>query len=814
MKLGTWFPVDCAQGSGALVQMEFLPRFSRDCFISAPEHLALTHIPEDTSWQLLHKPLPLDKLGPLIAPDIHVFGRDGVEPQVWSECIHIAPGSPDPVARVSIHAQPDVRFSVVMDKASQEQAALASTHSLLDSCSSLDCNIFIQQTEKGVCVFAAMPRPGHYTLKVYSKRQRHNRQEGQQTRTLCLSHVLQCDATTQAQVGYPLVYSIAAESFAFRLLHWGRPQKAYVCECETGRLSVAFRALPNLDFFHCLLVGRVDKPAAVAKSAGHHHRTVVIRDTADPTLYSLHVVFPEKGWWTVYLCASQPEHVAGTVGYTALLSYSVFASQGLPSCYYPHALSHLVSFSSADPIPATGSEVVSLPFSSPAQLAFLCHLTHWEPNGGPVENCTLVSKEGMVATTSHYCLNAVFPSEGLWYVHVYARDRTDLTASFSTLFTLCIEVTQGQMGRYPSLNPSAEEWGIALFDKKPVSFTNNDLPFHFQFLAHRHTDFLQQLELVSSNSDSADDLFLENCTSLSQSPIGDPCLCTLTAILPHVGSWQLKVSAKSPGTDQFYLAFSIPLEVDVGVTHSKRFVNLFPAFHHLGLGLCEEHQQYTTTAEGSEFVLPFLSPDGLCFAWSFDGIPCGEKPRSNVIVLRTAEHGKANKLLRALFPCPGAWLVRLFACPRGEELGSFSPVLEVRLKAEEFCSERSFPHIFDAFDNEFGLELDGAALPLASKVHTLPHSLAVPFVSPANVQFWHDAEVTSDPGIDTYATRMTSDRLSGRHELVAEVSSWGEWVVTLYAQRSLSNSKNWSIVLRHIITAEPPISQSLDPCYI
>ena len=805
MKIGVWFPVDCTHGSGTLVQQDQLRCFCRDYFASSPKHLVFTHIPTDPSWQLLQKPLILDELRPLIAPDIHVFGRDGVEPQVWRECIHIAPGSPDPVARVSIHAQPDVHFSAELDKASREQAALASTHSLLDSSSSLDRNIFIQQTEKGVCVFAAMPRPGHYTLKVYSNRKNDNRQEGQQTLSLCLTHVLQCDATTQAQVGYPSVYLQAAESFAFRLLHWGRPQKAYICECKTGRLSMqmAFRALSDLEFFHCLLPGRVDKPAAVANSAGQHHRTVVIRDTADPTLYSLHVVFPEKGWWTVYLSVSYPDDS----GCSPLLSYSVLASQGLPSWYYPHALSHLVSFSSAEPISATGSEVVSLPFSAPVQLAFLSHLTHWEPKGDKVKHCTLVSKEGMVANTHLYCLKVVFPCEGLWYVHVYAINKADLTPTFrtfSSLFTLCIEVTQGQMGRFPSLDSSAEDLGIALLDHKPVSYTNNDLPFHFQFLAHRHTDFLQPIKLVSCDNDSADDLFLENCTSLSQSPIGDPCLYTVTAILPHVGSWKLKVSAQQPGTNQYPQVFSVPLKVYVGVTHLKRFFNLYPAFHQLGLGLCEEHQQYTTTVAGSEFILPFLSPDGLCFDSSLKSLPAGEKVQHDIIVLHTSEHGKANKLLRVLFPCPGAWLVRLFACPWGKGCDSLSLVLEVRLKAEGFRSKHTFPQVFDAFDNEFGLELDSAALPLVSRVHTIPHTLTIPFVSPDNVRFWHDAVVTSDPGIDTYATRITSDQLKIHHELVTKVSSWGEWKITLYAQHSLSDGHNFTPVLHHMITAEQP----------
>lgn len=133
-----WLPVDCTEGSGSQVQMGFQRHFSPDYFAPAPEHLALTHLPSDPSWQLLQEPLSLQELRPLISPDIDVLGSGGIRPQDWSESIHVDAGAQSPVAQVCIHAESDVVFSADLQKVSQHQATPAGVHGLSNSPLSLD----------------------------------------------------------------------------------------------------------------------------------------------------------------------------------------------------------------------------------------------------------------------------------------------------------------------------------------------------------------------------------------------------------------------------------------------------------------------------------------------------------------------------------------------------------------------------------------------------------------------------------------------------------------------------------------------------
>jgi hypothetical protein len=54
---GAWRLVDPTWGAGVVEHGRFVPRFTWDWFMVAPERLLLSHLPEDAGWQLAERPL-------------------------------------------------------------------------------------------------------------------------------------------------------------------------------------------------------------------------------------------------------------------------------------------------------------------------------------------------------------------------------------------------------------------------------------------------------------------------------------------------------------------------------------------------------------------------------------------------------------------------------------------------------------------------------------------------------------------------------------------------------------------------------------
>jgi hypothetical protein len=55
---GRWHLLDPTWGAGHLEQGEFVPSFSEFWFLTPPEAMIFSHLPQDRRWQLLNRPLP------------------------------------------------------------------------------------------------------------------------------------------------------------------------------------------------------------------------------------------------------------------------------------------------------------------------------------------------------------------------------------------------------------------------------------------------------------------------------------------------------------------------------------------------------------------------------------------------------------------------------------------------------------------------------------------------------------------------------------------------------------------------------------
>ena len=804
--------MDCSFGSGAVNSDKtvFAPEFTRHYFAVPPERLVLTHWPLEASWQLLESPITLQQMQPLIPAHAQVFGF-GIQPQNWSECIHIFNS---PVVRIRLNAEPDMKITAKLT-----EYAVPSTGAQKPDFSApgIAQAIYIQCTENSIAVNAAIPHSGCFLLNIYMKQPFSGGQQDPKYQ-LCLSYQIRSVFSHQAQVGYPLVYDAISSAFGFQLLHWNLPQKSYVQENEVGKLEVVFRAKPDLQFDHCLLPGKVKD---FSTSATYQYQTMIVRDSEDPTLYALQIVLPEIGWWTINLCASKADvDLTGTAGYTTILNYHVLAKKALEKHSYPHPLSLNVAFESCTPICASGYKPFHLLFTFPKALQFHCYLTHSCPQGERMDLCTKViplsPPRGMRISNHRYALKVIFPKPGKWYVHVFAKhESSEKTTSYFELFDLCLEVDGGMSNTiFPYLNPSlAKELSITFNTNDPTVFLDDATPFQMQFLGPTDLDAIHDIKLLSATQDrvSTDTSTSEQhhtallCDSSSNS---HRCKYTLKAVFPYAGKWSVCLFSSSvSGADKKLL---IRADVDVSnPTPNVAYLKLHAAFKELGLSVLDEHLQYNVACDSPDFRLPFTAPDNLNFEWTMKHVPSGEKLHQQAFVHYTiAEQSSSTHRLDLVLSRPGFWQLCLFAKPISiqqsheiETNENYSPVLDFSIQTKDVITDRAFPQIFKPF-HSFGMRMEmPSTLPLPSTINQIPGSVAIPFYSPPLVKFWHCAEVAELPD-RRYDTRMVSNPDSGIHELAVEIIEQGHWTITLYAQHTDSSSQNWVAVLQHFVIAD------------
>ena len=815
---GIWFPIDCTFGSGPVNSgnTNFSPKFNRHYFAVPPERLVLTHWPLDSSWQLLESPVTLKQMQPLIPVHAQVFGL-GIQPKNWSECIH---SFDSPVVRIQLKAGPGMKITAEL-----AEYAIAKTGIQKPDFSApeIEQAICVKCTENSIAINAAIPHSGCFSLNVYMKQPF---SEGQQDpeNQLCLSYQIRSEFSHQTQVGYPLVYDAASSAFGFHLLHWNLPQKSYIQENEVGKLEIAFRAKPDLQFDHCLLPSKVKD---FSSSTTYQYQTMIARDSEDPTLYALQIVLPEIGWWTVNLCASKADvGLTGRVSYTAILNYHVLAKRPLQKHSYPHPLSRNITFKSCGPIYASGCKPLNLPFISEKALEFLCYLTYNCPQGERVNLCTnmiaLSSPQGVAVSNQRYALKVIFPKPGKWYVHVYTKHESSETATYYGLFDLCLEVDGGMTNTiFPYLNPSlAKELSITFNTNDPIVFLDDATPFQMQFLGPTDLDAIHNIELLSATQDrvSKDTSTSEQhhtallCDSSSNS---HHCKYTLKAVFPYAGKWSVRLFSSSvSGADKKKLLIRADVEVS-NPTPGVAYLKLHPAFKQLGLSVPDDHLQYNVACDSPDFRLPFTAPDNLYFEWTMKHVLSGEELNQQAFVhYAIADQNPSAHRLDLVLSRPGKWQLCFFAIPitiqqRNEievneenQNCSLTLVLDFQIQTKNVITDCVFPQIFEPF-RSFGIRMEmPSTLPLPSTINQIPGSVTIPFWSPPHVTFWLHAKVAGQPDSKHYDTQIVSNPDTGIHKLAVEITEQGHWTITLYAQHIGSSSQNWAAVLRHIIFAD------------
>lgn len=831
---GIAYPVDCIMGSGFISpNTEYQKNFTCHFFAIPPQRMILTHWPPRTKQQLLKDALTLSKFRPLI-PLSPKAAEYGINPDIWSECLEVPVETCNPVVSVNFTCNTDVKLIAKLSNIQREIDDSTSAHEVAyQKLVYINRKVSPTKQENSIAnVRAAVPFIGRYTLNIFA-----SGNNSTSNYEIVLSYQLQCSTNigSQYQIGYPIMYDMAAAAFDFRLLHWNKPMPDYRCEILSGKLDIAFHAKPDLQFFHYIVEGTAENPAKASNT--HHHNTLIAQNEyGDPHLHALRTVFPSEGWWTVYLCATKAALKSDTQqptvsGYTTIFKYSVHIKKSESKQSFPHISVPYIRLTYPEAISASGREILSVPFYSLSALEFCCYLTHETQTSELMENyatVTVNSSDSLPKEThgkQHYNLHVIFPKPGKWFVHVYGRDSTaTATEKDIGLFTLNVDVEGALRGKlFPTINSSiATELNISFYESGCITFCDAGSPFTYKFKAPRKSiHLIPNIALNGGNGDTVDKESLQQCILLSPSAAEDSELSmyTLNAVFPSAGTWSVQLFGACAESSSDFDSYKLVMHIQLQVTEPTPvmcYPTIYPAFYDLGLRIPNELLLYSQVSEGSEVKFPFHSPEAMVFDTR---LTQGNETFINQAIVHYGKGATGNEIqqciLHIVFPKTGQWVIHLYAgSSKGVQNDSCQPeelntekkaVFALKIKALSCNHTHTFPQIFDPFHSKFSLKLDEEKYPLTSRIKSIPSIVTIPFYSPPSVKFWHHATTPDSETPDSNPiTRMYSDPQTGLHELSVEIAEHGQVVVILSAQMSNSSDdqkQKWITVLKHTIQA-------------
>ena len=346
-----WIPVDCACGSGLIApHLTYQQKFTRQYFAVNPEHLIFSHLPVAPEWQLLQESVSVKDLSAMISPSVTSLTL-GIHPLLWAETINIGHNSTTTTVKIPVNVPNDLKLSVELKHHEQIQS---DRHSQIQT-------TFIQQHDTNeVVIYVSVPSNGRFSFFIYA---RHNDRN-----IMCFTYIIYCMTKAAPRRGFPTLYDLPSQAFQFKPLYWNTPQPANSCENDQGKLDLVFLCKPGTKFYHCLLPGMNTSEGLLADAC--HYCTNISHEVIDESLHKLSVIFPSRGWWTIYLCAARKIGDVEISGYTSLLKFPVYVKKGMHRCSFPYVQSSEIRFQLDEPISCTGTDVLVVPFFSTKDLHF------------------------------------------------------------------------------------------------------------------------------------------------------------------------------------------------------------------------------------------------------------------------------------------------------------------------------------------------------------------------------------------------------------------------------------------------------------
>ncbi|MDF0589688.1 tetratricopeptide repeat protein [Candidatus Methanocrinis natronophilus] len=295
---GTWCLVDATWGSGSIDPEEkFVGDLEEFYFLTAPEKLVWTHLPDHQSWQLLDEPLSKAEFEALPYPKAAFFNNQISILDPIKGTIDY-----DGEASVNLSAPEDVVFiAALLDERGVKLPDRRFTQ--------------VQRSEDAVIIRAETPGPGNYTLRIYSKRS--GRLEGPYDWTL--DYRIAAGRNAPTGIGFPVIrdgfweMGLGAKSHPQGLIKAG------------AEVEVAFSAPEGV-----LLLARLFDREGLKLS---ENRTFAQREGED---YVVKAAFPVPGEYTLRIYGKRLGDPGGE--YAPMLEYDVVAGGGGENIGYPRTL--------------------------------------------------------------------------------------------------------------------------------------------------------------------------------------------------------------------------------------------------------------------------------------------------------------------------------------------------------------------------------------------------------------------------------------------------------------------------------------------
>jgi len=291
---GRWRLVDSTWGAGHQdPEGVFVRRFEEFYFLTPPEELVWTHLPEDPAWQLLNASISTEEFEGLVyAKPAFFMNEIRIEGPLGGTI------DADEGANITLSAPEDV--GVIAEILDEEGRRLPSR---LTS---------VRRSDNEILVMVASPGTGDYTLRIYSRR---GGGEDQKAYDWTLDYRIKAGPDAQVQPGYPVVW----DSF------WDMGLKAESHPegvIEAGpELEVIISAPEDV----LLLARLLDEEGRKLPD----YRTFAQREDDG---YVVRAAFPKAGNYTLRIYAK----LEGEPGdYTSAIEYAIVAEAGIEGATYP-----------------------------------------------------------------------------------------------------------------------------------------------------------------------------------------------------------------------------------------------------------------------------------------------------------------------------------------------------------------------------------------------------------------------------------------------------------------------------------------------
>ncbi len=838
-----WFPVDCTFGANYFDKsMEARYNYIRHFFAATPSTFILTHWPNKKKWQLLETPVEREALDPLVILPSCAAGR-GIRPLTWRRSIIVSDENQHSTV-VKLTAHPSLRIGVKLQYMNMKTFNYEEVTS-----KNLIC---VQRDEDAVCIRAALPFKGSYSLLLTVNREKRRGSRVPQvflSYNICVTHM----SKPLQQIGYPKVYQMAASAYNFQLLFWNQSSHDYICESDSEQLNLAFKAKRKMTCLHFLVPGKTQQTRPKDHSVVYYYNTMVVTETdgagSDQGLHMLKVIFPAEGWWTICLNGTKGNpNFQSLAPYVTLLSYQVYAHRGDSTSTFPYIISPQVSVCYFDPISSV-SESIDIPFTTTKPLEFQAYLMENIPNAPELESYVQIKQAEL--SSNQYRLTAMFPKPGQWHVHVFAcpEEEDEDNETVRGLFSLLVNVEtpmQGAVSVALSLT-IAEKIQLYFPNKGYISFPDIGKPLTIDFECDKNTSFQHRVFPEDQDEKTSKEYnglsLFTHCTYLtplnrpglpssfrpillSRRSITQPVLPThlceiisyqLHASFPWPGKWTVKVFAQAPGSSDYSLAFHVTMKV----TKPSRgicYPFIYEEFIQLGIRIPIESICYNPIcSESTQFELPFIAPDDLQYTWNIEvaGSDSCYKKQGFVYISGNALAGPPNNHFQLSFSTPGIWRAVLFAkksTPEDSipEEDSYKPVLEISLLVNTVDKDVAFPEIYPAF-KKYGLSIAKMNIPFLSRVQNSVQNTSTTVIvslfslGPGNVQFYcrvKCAEKTEEENrLLLLRSQMLEDTYSGLNEIRVDISEPGTYKIQLGAKWRDCKEYKYEPVLTHIVSS-------------